>query len=149
MPRSTCCGGRGPSKSKNEQADRKARQHDIVEHDAEAGGDDADGEQHDRRPHQVQRRNHQRDDAEHRILEKHRRDCARLADQRLQAGVTGEADGRVLDAEIAQIDCIADGHEADDDQELHLVGREAEGLFCHGRNMVGMTGGGNRRGGYF
>ena len=33
------CGGRGPSKSKNEQADRKARQHDIVEHDAEAGGD--------------------------------------------------------------------------------------------------------------
>ena len=35
------CGGRGPCKSQNKQADRETRQHDIVKHDAEAGGDQA------------------------------------------------------------------------------------------------------------
>ena len=61
------CGGRGPRKSQNKQADRDARQRDIVEHDPEPGRDQPAGQQHDRRPHHVQRRDDQRDDAEHRI----------------------------------------------------------------------------------
>ena len=63
------CGRRGPCKPQNKQPDRQARQADIVEHDAETGGDQPAGQQHDRRPHQMQRRDHKRDDAEHRVLE--------------------------------------------------------------------------------
>ena len=44
------CGGRGPCKSQNKQADREPRQADIVEHDAEPGGDQPARQQHDRRP---------------------------------------------------------------------------------------------------
>ena len=33
------CGGRGPRKSQNKQADREAGESDVVKHDAEAGGD--------------------------------------------------------------------------------------------------------------
>ena len=61
------CGRRGPRKSQNKQADRETRQADIVEHDPESGGDQPAGEQHDRRPDQVQCRDDQRDAAEYRI----------------------------------------------------------------------------------
>ena len=35
------CGGRGPCKAQNKQPDRKSRQRDVVEHDAESGRDQA------------------------------------------------------------------------------------------------------------
>ena len=66
-----------------------------------------------------------------------RRQQPRLAEQGLQAGVAGERDGREFDREIAQIKRVADGEEADDQQELHLIGREPEGVFFHRANMVG------------
>ena len=61
------CGRRGPCKSQNKQADREARQPDIVEHDPESGGDQSAGQQDDRRPDDVKRCDDQRDDAEYRI----------------------------------------------------------------------------------
>ena len=134
------CGGRGPCKSQNEQADRNPRQRDIVEHDPESRRDQPAGQQHDRRPHDVKRRDDQRDDAEHRILEQIGGKRARLAQHGLQAGVAGQRHGRELDREIAQIKRVADGDEADHQQELHLIGREPERGFFHRRNMVGIGG---------
>ena len=88
----------------------------------------------------MQHRDHQSDDAEHRILEQIGRKRSHLADHGLQAGVAGERYRRELDREIAQIERIADGDEADDQQELDLVRREPEGDFFHARNMAGIVG---------
>ena len=135
------CGGRGPRKTQNKQADREPRQHDIVEHDAEPGGDQPAGHQHDRRPDHMQRRDDQRDDAEHRILEQRGRQHPRLAEHGVQPGVAGQRHGRKLDREIAQIKRVADGQETDDQQELHLVGRQAERDLFHRANMAGKASG--------
>ena len=130
------CGWRGACKAQNKQSDRKPRQRDIVEHDAKAGGDQSARQQHDRRPDEVQRGDHKRDDAEHRVLEQHGRQRARLAGHGLQAGVAGERHGRELDHEIAHIKRVADGDEAHHHQPLHLIGRQAERFLFHGRNYA-------------
>ena len=134
------CGGRGPRKSQNKQPDREPRQHDIIEHDPEPGCDQPAGQQHDRRPHHVQHRDDQGDDAEHRILEQGGGERAGLADHRLQAGVARQRDGRELDREIAQIQRVADGEEADHQQELHLIGRQPERSFFHSGIFSGLDG---------
>ena len=85
----------------------------------------------------MQRRDDQGDDAEHRILEQRGRQRAGPAQQRLQAGVAGEGSSRELDGEIAQIQRLADGDEADDQEKLDLIGGRAERDFFHRANMVG------------
>ena len=62
---------------------------------------------------------------------------AGLAQHGLQAGIAGQRHRRELDREIAQIERVADGDEADDQQPLHLIGRQPERSFFHAANMVG------------
>ena len=57
----------------------------------------------------MQRRDDERDDAEHRILEQRGREDPGLAQQGLQAGVAGQRYGRELDRKIAQVKRVTDG----------------------------------------
>ncbi len=129
------CGGRGPCKAQNKQADRDARQGDVVEHDAETGRDQCrrsistiDGRS------RLQRRNDERGDAEHRILEQIGHHQPALAQGALQAGVAGERRRGEFDGQITQIDGVADGQEADDEKPLHLTGGELERIFSCGNH---------------
>ena len=79
-----------------------------------------------------------RDDAEHRILEQVGRKRAHLAQHGLQAGVAGQRHGREFDGEVAQIERVADGDEADHQQKLHLIGRQPERSFFHSSIFSGM-----------
>ena len=92
---------------------------------------------HDRRPDHVQRRDDQRDDAEHRILEQRRRQ-ERGSCTAWSAGRHRRPAPRVENsiAEIAQIERVADGDEADDQQPLHLIGRQPERGLFHRGNMA-------------
>ena len=139
------CGRRGSRKSQNEQADRDPRQRDIVEHDTESGGDQPERQQHDRGPDQVQGGDDERDRAEYRIAEQRGCQHPRLAQHGRQAGIAGQRHWGKLDREIAQIERIADGDEADHQQELHLIGRQPKRVLFHRGNMVGNAGGTTRR----
>src|SRR5207253_1158136 len=123
------CGGRGPCKSQNKQADRDTRQADIVEHDAEAGGDQPAREQNNRRPEQVQGRDDERDDAEYRIAKQVGRQQTGLAKHGLETGVARQRYRRELNRKIAQIQRATDGQEADDEQPLHVVRRQPKWSF--------------------
>ena len=68
------------------------------------------------------------------------RQRAALAEHGLQAGIAGQRHGRELDREIAQIERVADGQEADDQQPLHLIRRQPERIFFHAANMVWIAG---------
>ena len=67
--------GRGPRQAEDQQRDGERRQRHVVEHDAEAAGDQRDGAQHERRPDQIEQRRAERDAAEHRRREQQRSRC--------------------------------------------------------------------------
>ena len=71
------------------------------------------------------------------FLNRYGRQDPGLAQHGLQAGIAGQRHGRELDREIAQIERIADGEEADDQQPLHLIGRQPKRSFFHRANMAG------------
>ena len=71
------------------------------------------------------------------LLEQIGRKRAHLAEHGLQAGIAGQRHGRELDGEIAQIERVADGEEADDQQPLHLIRRQPERGLFHAANMAG------------
>jgi hypothetical protein len=49
----------------------------------------------------------------------------------LQAGIAGQRHRRELDRHITQIEGVTDGNEADNQQKLHLIGRQPEWRFFH------------------
>ena len=53
--------GAGSRQAEDQQRDSQRRQRHVVEHDAEAAGDERDGAQHERRPHQIEQRRADRD----------------------------------------------------------------------------------------
>ncbi len=79
----------------------------------------------------MKRRDDERHDAEHRIAKQRRHQDTGLAQHGLQAGVACQRDGGELDRHIAQIERVADGDEADDQQPLHLVRRQPKRRFFH------------------
>ncbi len=89
-------------------------------------------------------RDDDRDHAEHRIAKQVGREQAGLAQHGLQAGIACQRHRRELDREVAQIKRVADGDEADDQQPLHLVGRQPKRSLFHAPNMVGNAGRDNR-----
>ena len=90
-------------------------------------------------------RDDERDHAEYRIAKQVGREQAGLAQHGLQAGIACQRHRRELDREIAQVECVADGDEAHDQQPLHLIGRQPKRSFFHGPNMVGNAGRDNPR----
>ena len=91
----------------------------------------------------MQRRDDKCDAAEHRVLEQIGCNRAALAQQGLQAGITGKRNLGKLDGKIAQVKRIADGNKADDQQKLHLIGCQPERFLLHAANMVANAGSDN------
>ena len=116
--------GRATGKAEQQQSRGKRGQRNIVEHDAKAGERERRREQDQRRPQQIEQCDRERGKAEHRILKQHGDDRPRQTEPGVEAGGASQADRRLLDRQIADVERIAERAETDDEQ---CVGRARAG----------------------
>ena len=80
-----------------------------------------DGNEHQRRPHEIEQGGDQRGAAEHLMIEEHDGQPKRPAQPGIEPGLAGERHGAVLDREVAQIEGLPHGQEADHQQPVQLA----------------------------
>src|SRR5262249_50505991 len=100
--------------AEDQQASGKRGEAHIVKDDATTCSGKCDREQYQRRTHQIERCDYQREPSENRIRKEHDGDLPCHAEPRVQSGLAGKSDGRLLDSEVAHVECVAERTETDD-----------------------------------